>query len=237
MSGSAWLSYSLQDFLMFGPEVFLRLFVRINQDVWPWQLFAVFVSAAVPWMLCRPESAWHRLALVIVAAAWMGSGAGFLVHYFGEINWPAAWLGWAFVIQGGLVMVLSLTNSGFQLSKARAGWFALCWLAALALLPWLPVIQSGQLKALALFGLAPGVTVAASALLMGVYGRAVFWWLLPVPIIGVLFSAATYWTLQTPWLLPTPLTTLAFMGVGVWLSPRPAQNSGRQSARPDPVRR
>lgn len=237
MSDPAWLSYSLQDFLMFGPEVFLRLFVRINQDVWPWQLFAVLLSVAVPWMLCRPESVWHRLALMIVGAAWIVSGAGFLAHYFGEINWPAAWLGWAFVAQGGLVMVLSFTNSGFQLSNARAGWFAVCWLTALALLPWLPVIQTGQLKALALFGLAPGATVAASALLMGVYGRALFWLLLPVPITWVLFSTATYWALQTQWLLLTPLATLAFMGLGVWLSPRPAQSPGRQSARPDPVRR
>ena len=46
MSGADWLSYSLQDFVMFGPQVFLRLFVRINQDLWPWQLLAVVTVSA-----------------------------------------------------------------------------------------------------------------------------------------------------------------------------------------------
>lgn len=103
-----WLSYSLQDFLMFGPQVFLRLFIRLNQDVWPWQLLIVPLTLVVPWLICRPAPALRRLAVWLVAAAWIVSGAVFLIRYFGEINWPAAWFGWAFVAQG-LVMVAVAT--------------------------------------------------------------------------------------------------------------------------------
>ncbi|MBW4935836.1 DUF6064 family protein [Marinobacter sp. F4206] len=221
---------------MFGPEVFLRLFVRINQDIWPWQFLIVPLGLAVPWMVCRPEIAWRRLALVVVAAAWIASGFGFLVSYFGEINWPAAWMGWAFTGQGILLAVLAFTGDMTRFSSVRAGWFTVFWLVSVLLLPWLAVLESGQLRALALFGLTPGVTVAASALLVRLPGRTAFWLLLPVPAFWMLFSAATSWTLQTYWLLLIPLASLVFGGAGFWLSPRPVQSPDRQCARHDPAR-
>ena len=79
MSGVDWLSYSLQDFVMFGPQVFLRLFVRINQDLWPWQLLAVVAAIGIPVLLLRQGDAARRLALGLVAVAWVTSGYGFLV--------------------------------------------------------------------------------------------------------------------------------------------------------------
>lgn len=94
MSGADWLSYSLQDFVMFGPQVFLRLFVRINQDLWPWQVLAVVASIGIPVLLFRQGRNARRLAVGLMAVAWAVSGYGFLVGYFGPINWPAAWFGW-----------------------------------------------------------------------------------------------------------------------------------------------
>lgn len=240
MSGADWLSYSLQDFLMFGPQVFLRLFVRLNQDAWPWQLWILPLTLSVPWLICQPKRALRRTALVVVAAAWTVSGSGFLLGYFGEINWPARWFGWAFLLQGLVLAVLAVLRDCPPVSGRRAGWLAAFWLVAVVLLPWVTVIQSGEMKALALFGLAPGVTVAASGLLLAVPGRpwrAAGWLLLPVPVCWVLFCAATYWVLQTYWLLLGPAAALIFMGVGLWLSPNPGQSRGLQSVRHDPVRR
>ena len=68
-----WLSYSLSDFLMFGPEVFLRLFVRINQDLWPWQGVAVVMVIAIGALLVRGDAMARRSALLLVAAAQSGS--------------------------------------------------------------------------------------------------------------------------------------------------------------------
>ena len=67
-----WLSYSLTDFLMFGPEVFLRLFVRINQDIWPWQGVAVIMMVAIGALFLEPWGEPMRyagLALIWLAAA------------------------------------------------------------------------------------------------------------------------------------------------------------------------
>ena len=107
MSGADWLSYSLQDFVMFGPQVFLRLFVRINQDLWPWQLLAVVMAIFIPVLISRQSRAARRLAVGLMSLAWIVSGYGFLVGYFGPINWPAAWFGWAFVAQGALLAVMT----------------------------------------------------------------------------------------------------------------------------------
>ena len=64
--GTTWLSYSLADFLMFGPEVFLRLFVRINQDIWPWQGVAVVMVIAIGTLLVRGDAMARRSAPGIV---------------------------------------------------------------------------------------------------------------------------------------------------------------------------
>lgn len=237
MTDVEWLSYSLQDFLMFGPQVFLRLFIRLNQEVWPWQLLIVALALVVPWLICRPTPALRRLAMWLVAAAWIGSGAGFLIRYFGEINWPAVWFGWAFVAQGVLMAALATFCRLKAIPKGRGGVFTGLWLTSVVVLPWVPVLQSGELGALAVFGLTPDVTLAASSLVLAMMPRVLLWALLPIPLFWVLFSAATYWALQVVWLLLLPAATLIFFALSFWLSPNPAQIRGPQSVHRDPVRR
>lgn len=237
MSGADWLSYSLQDFLMFGPEVFLRLFVRINQAAWPWHLLLVPLALAVPWLLGRREPAWRRVALAVAAAAWIISGYGFLVRLFGEVNWPAAWFGWAFVVQGVGLTVLAAVKTCPRLPVHQAPTLSLLWALAILVLPWASVLQSGTGSAVAIFGLAPSTTVAASGLLLALAGRPAVCLLLPVPLLWLLFSAVTYWALQTYWLLVMPVTALVFIAVGLSLSPRRERSPDWQSVRRDPADR
>lgn len=223
MSGADWLSYSLQDFVMFGPQVFLRLFIRINQDLWPWQLLAVAVAIAIPVMLLRQDLAARRLAVGLMAVAWATSGYGFLVGYFGPINWPAAWFGWAFVVQGGL-LATAVVFGGVHGLRLPTGPFTLFWLMAVCGLPWLAVADSGQWQAVALFGMAPGATAAAGALAVALMTGPWRWLYLPLLVLWSLFSAAMFWALQTWWLLVTPVATLVLVGAGFWLSPRGARS-------------
>lgn len=240
MTGADWLSYSLQDFLMFSPEVFLRLYVRLNQDIWPVQWVLMLLALAVPWLLTRTKRSLRRGGVGLVALAWSGCGLGFLWRYYGEIFWPALWFGGFFVAQGLLLAFVGLFSSIRQTEGGRTGtvvWFVGGWLGAIVLLPWLTVLQSGQVQALAIYGLFPETTVAACTLVLVFVPRAWRWPLLILPTMWALFSAATYWVLQLPWLQGLPVATLVSVGLALWLSPRPAQSRGRQFAHRDPVRR
>jgi len=223
VTGADWLSYSLQDFVMFGPQVFLRLFVRINQDLWPWQLLAVVVAIGIPVLFLKPDLRARRLAVGLMAVAWAGSGYGFLVGYFSPINWPAAWFGWAFVAQGALLAAAAFFGAVHG-QTPQPKQLAVFWLAAVCGLPWLAVADSGDWQSLALFGVAPGTTAATGALVLALVTGPWRWLYLPLLVLWSLFSAATLWVLQTWWLLITPVATLLFVGAGFWFSPRPEQS-------------
>lgn len=223
-----WFGYSLSDFLMFGPEVFLRLFVRINQDIWPWQGIAVGMMVLIAGLLVRGDRLAKRGILLLLAVGWVWSGAGFLMEYYGPINIPATWFGWAFILQGALLTVAALVwpwdgrsmGPGYRW-QAGAGWLMLT-----ALLPLLVMAQSGNWRAVALFGVTPDLTVTASVPCLLLLPRRVRWLFLLQPLLWSLFSAATLWTLGTRVMFILPAATLALTIAGFWLSPRPVQSRG-----------
>ncbi|NMT64209.1 DUF6064 family protein [Marinobacter orientalis] len=226
MTDVFWFSYSLSDFLMFGPEVFLRLFVRINQDFWPWQGGAVAMMVLVAGLLVRGDKPAKRAVLLLLAAAWIWSGAGFLMEYYGPINIPATWFGWAFILQAALLTVAALVWpwDGSPEKPARQWHAGTAWLAMTALLSLLAVAQSGNWQAIALFGIAPDVTIAASVPCLLLLPRRVRWLFLLLPLLWSVFSAATLWTLGTRLMFVLPLFTLVLTVMSFWFSPRPVQN-------------
>lgn len=225
MSGADWLSYSLQDFVMFGPQVFLRLFVRINDDLWPWQLLGVVASLLIPFMLVSDHSLRRKLGLFLVGLAWMSSGYGFLVGYFGPINWPASGFGWAFVWQGGLLLAAVLRGAVYSGQASGRPWTVL-WFVAVLALPWLAVLESGTWQSVAVFGVAPWVTAAAGMLAIPWLASAWRWLYLIIPLVWALASGAMFWALAMPWLLALPAATLVLLAAGLWFSPRRARNQG-----------
>ncbi|KPP98056.1 DUF6064 family protein [Marinobacter sp. HL-58] len=228
MTDADWLSYSLSDFLMFGPEVFLRLFVRINQDVWPWQAIAVVMMVLIAGLLVRGNTAAKRAILLLLAAAWVWSGAGFLMEYYGPINSPATWFGWAFILQGSLLTVAALVCPWERTARRAAQrWQAgTGWLVVTALLPFLVVAQTGNWQSLALFGITPDLTVAASVPCLLMFPRRVRWVFLLLPLLWALFSMATLWALGIRLMLVLPAVTLVLAIAGFRFSPRPAQSPG-----------
>jgi uncharacterized protein DUF6064 len=222
-----WLSYSLSDFLMFGPEVFLRLFVRINQDIWPWQGVAAVMVVAIGVLLARGGIMARRAVLLLVAVAWLWSGAGFLIHYYGPINLPATWFGWAFVLQGALLTVAALLWPWDAVASrpALSRWsIGLGWVALMGLAPLLTVAQTGNGQAAALFAITPDVTVLGAVACMLLFPRRVRWLFLLLPLVWALFSVATLWTLGTPVLAVIPGATLVLAVMACFVSPRRARN-------------
>lgn len=231
MTDIDWYSYSLSDFLMFGPEVYLRLFVRINQDFWPWHGIAVVMMALIAGFLVRGDTLAKRGILLLLAGAWVWSGTGFLMAYYGPINSPATWFGWAFVLQAALLTLVALVWPWDRGSArpARRWQVGAGWLIMVALLPLLAVGQSGNWQAVALFGIAPGVTVAASVPCLLLLPRRVRWLFLLLPLLWSMFSAATMWTLGTRLMFVLPVATLALTVMSFcWLSPKSAMPCARR---------
>lgn len=225
--GTNWLSYSLSDFLMFGPEVFLRLFVRINHDIWPWQGVAVLMVLAIGALIVRGDIVAKRGVLLLVAVAWLWSGAGFLIDYFGPINLPAIWFGWAFVLQGALLTVAALLwpwESATSRSALSRGATGLGWLMLMGLSPLVAAVQTGDWRAAALFAITPDVTALGAVPCMLLFPRRVRWLFLLLPLLWSVFSVATLWTLGTRVLVVIPGATLVLATMACFVSPRRARN-------------
>lgn len=222
-----WLSYSLSDFLMFGPEVFLRLFTRINEDIWPWQGVAVMMVIAIGVLLARGDTIARRGILLLMAAAWLWSGAGFLMQYYGPINLPATWFGWAFVLQGSLLTVAAILWPWRLAANApvRSRWSTgVGWMALMVLSSLIGVTQTDDAQAAMLFAVTPDVTVLGSVPCMLLFPRRVRWLFLLLPLLWSLFSVATLWTLGTWVLAIIPGATLVLAALACFVSPRWARN-------------
>ncbi|MEX0605489.1 MAG: DUF6064 family protein [Marinobacter sp.] len=217
-----WSSYSLADFLMFGPDVFLRLYVRTNQDIWPWPLLAVVLSVVLAWLLTQRQAWAKRAVLALLGVAWAWSGAVFMLQYYGPINSPVVYFGWGFIAQGALLGLIAPTWRPMSYRRIR-GWdwrIALVWLATVAALPWLVVMESGEWRALALFAITPDLTVLASLPCLLMLPRKLRGFLLFLPALWAIFSALTLWTLGMTTLMIIPLAALVLMPFAIFLNRR-----------------
>lgn len=155
---------------------------------------------AIGALLVRGDAMARRSALLLVAAAWLWSGAGFLMHYYGPINLPAIWFGWAFVLQGALLTVAGLFWP-WNAATNRPIWsrwlMGIGWIALMGLSPLLAVAQTDNGQAAALFAVTPDVTALGAVPCMLLFPRRVRWLFLLLPLIWSLFSMATLWTLGT----------------------------------------
>ena len=64
-------TYTLQDFLLFSPRVYWRMFELHNQAVWPLQILALLLGAAILVWVVRPHPWSCRAIFAILAVAWM----------------------------------------------------------------------------------------------------------------------------------------------------------------------
>jgi len=195
---ATWLSYRPGDLLMFAPATYLRLFERINLEVWPAQLLLLPLVAMLLWLARRPEHLAHRAAGLMLAAGWAGVVAGFF-RLYAEINLAAPWLAGLFVAQAVALAALALLGPGLAIDgdsrRARIGLVVTGW--GLAGHPLLLLALGRSPAALELAGLAPTPTAITTIglLLMSRLRHPVAW--LVLPILWCLIAALTWWALLT----------------------------------------
>lgn len=111
---AVWSTYRLSDFLMFSPQTYLRLFELAHAEGWPWaQMAAALLGltllgctlprsqpAGRPWLLV--------LGCLVLGAAWIVAGVGFVGRHFASIHWAGPGLAMTFVLQGALLLALAM---------------------------------------------------------------------------------------------------------------------------------
>lgn len=213
---SEWGTYTLQDLLLFSPRVYWRMFELHNQAVWPLQILALLLGAAILAWVVRPHPWSSRAILAILAAAWMWVGWAFLWSRYSTINWAVAYVAPAFGLQALLLGWFAGMRGRvhFEVSRSASGAAGfMLLLYALTLHPLLATLVGRPFAAAEVFGTAPDPTaIATLGVIMMASGRGWVRLLLIVPLTWCLVSWATLHTMGAPeaWI---PLTSAALAAV------------------------
>lgn len=212
-----WPSYSPRDFLMFGPEVYWRLFELQNRALWPLPVLAGEAGVACLLLVISGRGPALRGAVMLLAVACLGA-AYFLAARYAPINWPAGHAAWGLAAQAGLLALVAvagrpeLAGSGRRFASLP-GWGLLA--LATVLYPALGLAAGRPLAQAEIFGLAPDPTaIACLGLASLVAARRHAIALAVIPALWCGASAATLLTLGEAqgWV---PLAALALWGSGV----------------------
>jgi hypothetical protein len=209
-------TYALTDFFPFTPEVYFRLFERLNEAVWPWQFLMVIGGAAAVALVWRGRS---KPTALLLAAGWALVGYAFFLDLYAELNWAAEYVGWAFIGQALLIAIVGLLghldadlDEGLD-GPGRVG-LGLAGFGVL-LSPLIGPLTGRNWAGVELFGVAPDPTVIAT-LGVALMARRVPWVLLVVPVVWAAMSAATALAMQAPAGFVTAAAALVALGAAVW---------------------
>lgn len=193
---SEWWTYRPEDFLLFSPRVYWRMFETNNAAFWPLHLLALVVGLAIVLlMLRRPLESGLWVALIL-AALWIFVGWSFLWNRYAAINWAVVYVAPGFGLQALLLAVIGIAG-GIVFDRkdvaARLG-LAIAMIGVLAY-PLLPPLFDRPWTGAEVFGLAPDPTaIVTLGILLAAPGRLVPA-LFPIPLLWLLLSGLTLRTM------------------------------------------
>jgi hypothetical protein len=233
-------TYRLEDFLLFSPRVYWRLFELHNASVWPLQILALLLGSVVLALVLRPRKGSDRLIAAVLAAAWIFVGWSFLMIRYAPINWAVVYVMPAFMLEALLLLFGAVTGH----VRFRAGTrppevvgLAL-FIYALFLHPFAAMLFGRPFEAAEIIGIAPDPTaIATLGILLTASSARLRWLLMPVLLAWCLVSAATLLAMDAPdaW-IPFAAAGLAILSCIGWrgwraIAPRRARASTMSSDR------
>ncbi|CEP37215.1 MULTISPECIES: hypothetical protein [unclassified Halomonas] len=106
-----WTSYQLQDFIPFTAEVYFRLLERMGETFWPLHLLTLGLGAATLALALKNRP---RTACLLPAPLWAFVAVAFFLQRYAELNWAGGYVGYAFIAQAVLLVVMALTGWGMD---------------------------------------------------------------------------------------------------------------------------
>jgi hypothetical protein len=208
-----WLSYSLQDILMFSPRVYYRLIEQYNADLWPAGFLAFGAGGAILLRMLRPSDVASRICFVILGLAWAWTGWAFLWGRFAAINWPMLYVAPAFALEALLLAGLGI--AGTITLAPRRNLPALIVFAAALLYPLVARLTGRDWASAEVFGLMPDPTVIATLALLAASAGPWRWVLMVVPALWCVISSLTLWTMGAAEFFVPAAAVVITIGIGL----------------------
>ncbi|GLS28342.1 hypothetical protein SAMN04488498_11593 [Mesorhizobium albiziae] len=189
---SEWWTYRPEDFLLFSPRVYWRMFELHNEALWPLHLITLAAGAAILVLaLWRPHGHGLWIALIL-AALWGFVGWSFLWDRYAAINWAIAYVSPAFWLQAVLLAVVGAGGGVAFDRRDITAWLGLA-LAVLAIVayPLLPSLFGRPWTTAEVFGIAPDPTAIVTLGFLLIARGGLVLLLLPIPLLWLLLSGLT----------------------------------------------
>jgi len=157
---SEWWTYRPEDFLLFSPRVYWRMFELHNASLWPLHVLTLGAGLIIVLLIARRSGIGARWIAFILAMLWIFVGWSFLWNRYATINWAAAYVAPAFAVEGVLLLVIGSLRDGLAFDRrGPADWTGYLILGfALAGQPLLAPLQARGWASSEVFGIAPDPT-------------------------------------------------------------------------------
>jgi len=213
-----WWTYRLSDFLMFSSRTYYRLFELYNADIWPMQILAAACGAVIALLVWRLPSGHGKVVSVLLAACWLWVAWAYHLQHYATINWAAHYYALGFAIQAAFLVWIGVIRGGLAFQSQslviRYVGFGL-YLFALLVQPLLALLTGRNWRQAEFFAVAPDPTAIATMGLLVIANKRRCW-LLIIPILWCIISAATLWTMKSPQALVTLLAATIVIFAEVW---------------------
>jgi hypothetical protein len=188
-----WQTYRLEDFIPFTPDIYWRLLERVNETFWPLHIVAVAIGLTALLLALRGNK---RMALALLAPAWLTSGILFHWTYYAELNWAAPWFGWGFIAQAALLLAFASfagSSRTHEPSRGLSTWIGTT-VAMVSLLgyPLIALTIGPGLSHAETYGLHPDPTaIATLGVLLIILRGSTLWLTLLIPILWCVIGSLT----------------------------------------------
>ena len=212
------MTWTLEDLLLFSPQVYWRLFALENESVWPAQpvVLAAGVLLALGFALNRQPSG--RWLGPVLGAAWLWTGWHFVALRYGTVNWLAPTLAWGFYAETVLLAGLGLAGRIVFPRRRRSAWFGIGLLVAALVWPVLAPLDGRPWHEAEVLAIAPDPTAIATLGLLALAERSRWTALLcAAPVLWLALSTLTLVTMGA-WQGWAVLAAL-IGGMAAWAAP------------------
>ncbi|RWM74599.1 MULTISPECIES: DUF6064 family protein [Mesorhizobium] len=215
---SEWWTYRLEDFLIFSPRVYWRMFELANAAFWPLHLLTLAAGLAIVLLVLRRPPRHGLWIALVLAALFAFVGWSFLSSRYAVINWAIAYVAPAFGLQALLLAFGGAARGGLAFERrdiaARLG--LLIMAAGLVVYPLLPPLFRRPWTSAEVFGIAPDPTaITTLGVLLAASGGPVPL-LFAIPLLWLLLSGLTLHAMGDPQACPPLLaagTTVAALAL------------------------